>query len=78
MKHGLVSKVDGKWLIDGYPIHPCQSFNLWHDLSYKWISPEDVFGKPHAYQLEYNPNKGPWLYAVVEGIRDSRNEDSSW
>lgn len=78
MPKGSISNIDGKWFIDGYPIHKCQSYLLTHDISYKMIKERDVFACLYEYDLEYNPGRGAWLYAVVKGIRDTRNEDASW
>ena len=78
MMQGMISLTDRQWMIDGYPIHPCQSWLVSHDLSSKSKNYEDIFYKMHKYTLEYNPGNGPWLYAVVDGLRSSRNYDLEW
>jgi hypothetical protein len=75
---GQITIEDGKYIVDGYILHPSQSWPLMTDLSNKWVSQEDIFNKMHEYKLEYNPGDGPWLYAVVNGLRDQRNYDLEW
>lgn len=75
---GSISIVDGKWFIDAYPIHPSQSILLSHDLSYKKISLPQILDRKFQYSLEWNPGRGAWVYALVEGIKSQRDYDYSW
>ena len=75
---GLISVEAGEYIVDGFRLHPSQSWPLMTDLSNKGVESDDIFNKMHKYRLEYNPGEGPWLYAVVEGLRDQRNYDLEW
>ncbi len=75
---GLISVEAGEYIVDGFRLHPSQSWPLMTDLSNKWVDHRDIFNKAHKYTLEYNAGEGPWLYAVVEGLRDQRNYDLEW
>jgi len=75
---GSISITNGKWFIDGYPIHPSQSILLSHDLSYRKLSLPQILEGKYQYSLEWNPGEGAWVYALVDGFKSQRDYDNSW
>ena len=79
---GHIQHIDYLWVVhDGnecYPIHPTQSTLISHDISYKTKKRDEVIGMPVSFELMFNPMKGPWLYAWLEGFKSTLDYDPEW
>lgn len=79
---GFIQYIDSEWVVqegtEQYPVHPTQSHLLSHDISYKKVKAEDIIGRLVSFELQFNPVRGPWLYAWLEGFKSTLDYDTEW